>query len=301
MITERGRAMKKHFTLIELLVVIAIIAILAAILLPALQSARQRAQGTTCVNNLKQLSTVGMAYVSDHRNFWPSPNTNAFSPSDKSARGGWPTHLCSGKYISGTWPSNYASLSVKAGKGSKPDWLCCPSTPLKKMSGGDYENANIQIYSAIYNNNTTANPPDPVWGINFNFPGYANGCFNNANSIVVRNVGMSQRVWFVDGKTLKDGIQCQKLYSAVVAKPASETGQGGDTYARFNLAHSGRGNIVGWDGHAESISDDNLRDFYMPHISGSGANRRSLSLYYYTSPDIECTENGGPGQMTPYN
>ena len=60
--------MKKHFTLIELLVVIAIIAILAAMLLPALQQARQRAHSASCVNNLKQLSSNCTMYV-DGRGF----------------------------------------------------------------------------------------------------------------------------------------------------------------------------------------------------------------------------------------
>ena len=60
-----------RFTLIELLVVIAIIAILAAILLPALQSARMRAMSSNCQSNQKQCITAASMYSQDRRGFMP--------------------------------------------------------------------------------------------------------------------------------------------------------------------------------------------------------------------------------------
>ena len=97
------RSMQYRFTLIELLVVIAIIAILAAILLPALQKARQKAMLTSCTNNLKQCGTAFGMYADDHNGTLPAPSKETSAGVYDGANGPhWFQEngvMCANKYI----------------------------------------------------------------------------------------------------------------------------------------------------------------------------------------------------------
>ncbi|HEV2207216.1 MAG TPA: prepilin-type N-terminal cleavage/methylation domain-containing protein [Verrucomicrobiae bacterium] len=115
---EKARA----FTLIELLVVIAIIAILAALLLPPLSRARHHAQGSFCLNNLRQWGLATQLFATDNADFLPKDGT----PNGTSVDEGWyndlPRVLHLPCYREMAWRTN---ATIDPGRSL---WIC-PANP----------------------------------------------------------------------------------------------------------------------------------------------------------------------------
>jgi len=118
----------RAFTLIELLVVIAIIAILAAMLLPSLSSAKDTAKGASCISNQRQCMLALTSYSTDYNGSTPLSNAD-WGSSRHSDAYGWMIALLYGSYIPAGNVSYNAGLPVYAAILKAPNAVCCPSFP----------------------------------------------------------------------------------------------------------------------------------------------------------------------------
>jgi prepilin-type N-terminal cleavage/methylation domain-containing protein len=142
------------FTLIELLVVIAVIAILAALLMPALARGKASARNTTCLNNLKQWGMATHLYAADNEDFLPPDG----SPNGTSTGSGWyidlPRAIDVPAYSELPWRNN---PSIAPGKSI---WVCPSST--NKSNGN---NLFFYCLNEHVNNTGANNRPVPLTSI----------------------------------------------------------------------------------------------------------------------------------------
>ena len=270
---------KKHFTLIELLVVIAIIAILAAMLLPALQQARARAQATKCVGNLKQMGTIAQSYMDDHRGFWPTGNPfNEATDSDGLYTASYISQLYKGKYI-----------GREAVDNSPGSYARCETIPISKATTAKYP----QVYGTQYVHNGGKPYVVSSGGYTPSFSDWNRGAKKAAASTTdkesnITRIGLSQRVLLCDNSMLQTSGKAPAQSPYLFLYGNTNIKQG---LSSAYLVHDGRINVLTLAGSVASPDESEFATkYYFPYFGGTKASS-VLPKEYYVDNTLLQNEN----------
>lgn len=237
------------FTLIELLVVIAIIAILAAMLLPALAKAKSRAQEAMCLSNLKQWGLADNMYIEDSNQYFPYPRFQVPSTQDQDN----PSWLVINSYHNtpGTSQSDYVYFnSLPNYVANKPMYVWAFNSAIFFESKSIFT-CPTAVSLGINNADANALTGDmlpgsrPLFCYGMNSKSLANEQINNVNAVLKSQmiVHPSQFVLFSDVRYRSDEQPYFGTTPNDLATPHCYT-------TRFSARHSAGANITFSDGHA---------------------------------------------------